>query len=878
MKRIQVMIKIFSLVMICCFLCNLSIITNANSNNTDLCESFDNDPLIDTGINLAPTISSPITDISIPARVSFDNTGVQYYTIETDGLIATEVEQGSMEYDLVATEEYGILDVYATYDDGTVLQSSVYTYLNGDTVYLSEYSSKNALERYLGCAVEDNIYTLEEAEAIWNGFACQNEDINGDIINPQPEVGGFLNPDKGTICGTLTWKNDITKASEPTHPLRHVKVAIYKKVAGVYWRIATTYTNDSGYFSAEIPENDNIYVGVFAGDGNIIVKSSVIGGKYKYIFEDNPIQVYAGTTTTVNVDPIYMNTDEGQAIQISQAALVARDYAEEMMNETPNEVKIIYPADSDSCYYNSYITTIFILKKNATTLKPASYSSWDVIMHEYGHHIQNELNISDSMGEGHYIDDNMADHYKDHYVKDNFTNCNIECILYKKYINLPSLIVGENECKKTGDTLAWMEAWTTVFALMAQNYYASQLIGIDTVANTSYNAYNVTNINIENYSARKGESCELSVAEVLWDIFDSNNDGGDTISLGHEAFWDISTREGTYTFSDFMNIFYSEYPEYQYEIASNLEKYQMTIDWKSILSTGVTSITNPITLEWNAQGGSMYYPNNLFSVIVYNNGEEVFRKNGINTTSYSFALDEWQELLSDCGYKCGEKLELDIAIAAYQDDSNSHVTGPYYSALKTLTIDHSCRYETASTTHSYICNDCGYIETYPHDLQLSNITSTHHTYGCAECGYSVTSEHDMYTSPSISPTEHGRKCRDCGYVDESTVGTHSYNSFMYVSDTAHRSTCDVCGVWKETTSPHTFTILDRFGKMACIGCGYTKYFGSDSGNIILSITKVSANGSYILPDGTIMLVDEDIEAYLNGTLVFYDKGNVPQTH
>ena len=99
---------------------------------------------------------------------------------------------------------------------------------------------------------------------------------------------------------------------------------------------------------------------------------------------------------------------------------------------------------------------------------------------------------------------------------------------------------------------------------------------------------------------------------------------------------------------------------------------------------------------------------------------------------------------------------------------------------------------------------------------------------------------------------------------------------MYVSDTAHRSTCDVCGVWKETTSPHTFTVPDRFGKMACIGCGYTKYFGSDSGNIILSITKVSANGSYILPDGTIVLVDEDIEAYLNGTLVFYDKGNVPQ--
>ena len=31
-----------------------------------------------------------------------------------------------------------------------------------------------------------------------------------------------------------------------------------------------------------------------------------------------------------------------------------------------------------------------------------------------------------------------------------------------------------------------------------------------------------------------------------------------------------------------------------------------------------------------------------------------------------------------------------------------------------------------------------------------------------------------------------------------------------------------------------------------------------------------------LPNGIIFLVDEDIEAYENGTLVFYDKGNVPQ--
>ena len=173
--------KFLSFVMICCLLCNLSILTNANSNNIDLCESFDNDSVVETEINLAPIISSPISDISIPVTVSFDNTNVISYSVEVDGLVATEVEPGTMEYELLATDEYGTLDIYATYDDGTVAQSSVYTYLNGNTVYLSEYSAENALERYLGCAVEDDIYTLEEAEAIWNGFNCETEILNIEI-------------------------------------------------------------------------------------------------------------------------------------------------------------------------------------------------------------------------------------------------------------------------------------------------------------------------------------------------------------------------------------------------------------------------------------------------------------------------------------------------------------------------------------------------------------------------------------------------------------------------------------------------------------------------------------------------------------------------
>ena len=58
-------------------------------------------------------------------------------------------------------------------------------------------------------------------------------------------------------------------------------------------------------------------------------------------------------------------------------------------------------------------------------------------------------------------------------------------------------------------------------------------------------------------------------------------------------------------------------------------------------------------------------------------------------------------------------------------------------------------------------------------------------------------------------------------------------------------------------------------------CGAILNFIDDGHIGIMNINKYSINGSYILPNGIIVLVDEDIEAYLNGTLVFHDKDKLP---
>ena len=61
-------------------------------------------------------------------------------------------------------------------------------------------------------------------------------------------------------------------------------------------------------------------------------------------------------------------------------------------------------------------------------------------------------------------------------------------------------------------------------------------------------------------------------------------------------------------------------------------------------------------------------------------------------------------------------------------------------------------------------------------------------------------------------------------------------------------------------------------------CGELLDLNSDMSNIIASINfKYSINGSYLLPSGIAVLVDEDMEAYLNGTLQFYYENDLPVT-
>lgn len=103
---------------------------------------------------------------------------------------------------------------------------------------------------------------------------------------------------------------------------------------------------------------------------------------------------------------------------------------------------------------------------------------------------------------------------------------------------------------------------------------------------------------------------------------------------------------------------------------------------------------------------------------------------------------------------------------------------------------------------------------------------------------------------------------------------HDYtSSFASYSSKYHKAFC-ACGEYALRShailSGSTYIRNGRtYG--VCTDCNGTINLGENKGLVHDGLpTKISDNGSYIRPDGIIVLVEEDIDSYKDGTLIFYD--------
>ena len=511
-----------------------------------------------------------------------------------------------------------------------------------------------------------------------------NDDYIEDEINHNQEFNNFditndcekvaQSNDRGnkdtTIQGYLTWEDDITNY----HSLIGVKVEAYDADSSTPDYLGSTYTNQYGQYTIVFQNDDSIfengcdvYIKVYAGDDNVYVVDGSDNGYYWTSDVSKHLDVTTGELIPISKRFYMYDVQDqlgvvGQAMQISQALIVARDFAQNQMGTAPSSVRARYPDSSvTKCKYHHNSNDHYIQICSPSQLHSMSvYAAWDVIMHEYGHHIQYQLNIINSPHGSHYINVNMIGEIQE----------------------------GSNTplTKDEAIRLTYAEAWATVFGIIAQNEYPYYIYSIQTVANVSYENYKGYSFNLEtaidSYEdlLLEGEACEASIMGVLWDLYDSTNETHDNITLSASDWWEVSAVSGTYTFSDFIQNFYNEHPALTDDIGDNLSYYRMSasnirIEWGATTST-------PPTIKWEPYSGSSNYPLNYFCIVVDNEYSTnplilaiIDNSNYVINTTISYVLTQaqWDTILSWAG--------TDFRVRVLSSQMSYPETGSYSSEL-----------------------------------------------------------------------------------------------------------------------------------------------------------------------------------------------------
>ena len=174
----------------------------------------------------------------------------------------------------------------------------------------------------------------------------------------------------------------------------------------------------------------------------------------------------------------------------------------------------------------------------------------------------------------------------------------------------------------------------------------------------------------------------------------------------------------------------------------------------------------------------------------------------------------------------------------------------YESANETLHYMYCICGTYALDYHNMVEHECTVCDYSNHSFDYTSIDGSTHSVTC-DCGINIVEDHDMQNGT----------CADCGYH------VHSYTDhYQYSSALQHYCYCS-CG--DSILRPHVVVQSDGGGMTVSI-CKYCNAMISGPGvlNGVYTDLPHTENGSYILPNGIIVLVPEDEEAYFNGTLEF----------
>lgn len=513
------------------------------------------------------------------------------------------------------------------------------------------------------------------------------------------------------IEGEILWKDD----DSVTHPFRYGKIEIVNFYTNEVLDTGTT-DGDGRYSFIGTQAGATVFLRIYAEGETIIVVSPTDEG---YIYESDSIAIDPSLSLNPIREPvefnvtITMDTLAGKAMQIAQAAIMGERYVKAMNGAYPSDVTIEFPHNneekSQNCFYEPILSRINIANNydrwdgvgnHEIWYAVKSYASWDIILHEYGHHIQKQLSLARSPGGEHSFQQNLVEEYG----------------------------------KLDGIRLAWGEAHASVLGELVQQYYKEELVGVAYTADAAYTKAYYKTYMIYESSYTKGEGNEYSIAGFLWDLFDGESEGNqeefDTISMSHLDFWNLLKDGQPHSMSGFVNYYYETHTNRQIDAFAKL----LSANGFSVtdLSMSEPTVNFPPTFTWTSiltaedSNGIKYY-HEKFQFVFYNenfngiyNTEKIDLGISGNTRvegqySYTFSMYEWGEIqkrLSGYYYR--------VAIISWQEEGigneeNAYPTGGYIAPTilrempKSLTTANNHRILTGSNSEQFSTD--GFVET-----------------------------------------------------------------------------------------------------------------------------------------------------------------------
>lgn len=386
-----------------------------------------------------------------------------------------------------------------------------------------------------------------------------------------------------TITLNVCWK-DAAGNNHPAYAL-YVEMLSDTGLFGMYETICSGYLNENGRFIVNCTYSSNIKVKF-----KIFLKSQAAWplNPFDNHYETEPQEIGYGQPKVFPTYYIGNSTDKDKKINIVQAFSWAHKYLESKLGQAVRPITYSFP-----CNGTFYIPILEIID-----LEDNDYCDWDVIMHEYGHFVEDYLDLEDGSGGDHHSYDSLSEVRED---------------------------------LEDGVTTAWSEGFATYFAMSCQNELGLKTLNIISQSGKNENGDStytditygdsgfITNeYNFKNSSdvTTKGEGCERTLCTYLLGLADSDIVPSikDDFNYGYLEIWNVIVENRCKCLSDFVVKFHERHQE-DFAKLGDFEAYLCL--GPSIVKTTKFDFKNT-KFEWTVWNANGIFPQNRFVLYFYN--------------------------------------------------------------------------------------------------------------------------------------------------------------------------------------------------------------------------------------------------------------------